>query len=319
MPATVADPYGTAVSIPARPRSAGGPACSTRSLLAGEPVAGTASYGRRWLLVEVAGAWGPNAFRQSPLLDPALGTRIEHRTAAEGFRLLAIRRPGRARLDRGRPRWRWARVDCTPGQETIHWGEAEDPAGYLTEVFRQPGTPSAEPVIAVCAHGRHDECCATRGRSVAAALAEHEPAAVWECSHIGGDRFAATMLLFPHGLNYGRADTLDAGQMVTEYRAGRVLLAGLRGRSAFRVLEQAAQDAARRTFGDLRIDAYQPVGSDLTGPGRWRVLLTDPADPAGQIRVELAETKTEPLFSNCAATVPLAVPTFAVESIDRLS
>jgi hypothetical protein len=107
--------------------------------------------------------------------------------------------------------------------------------------------------------------------------------------------------------------------MVAEYRAGRVLLAGLRGRSAFRFLEQAAQDAARRTFGDLRIDAYQPVGSDLTGPGRWRVLLTDPADPAGQIRVELAETKTEPLFSNCAATVPLAVPTFAVESIDRLS
>ena len=42
---------------------------------------------------------------------------------------------------------------------------------------------------------------------MAALLAERDPDAVWECSHIGGDRFAATMLLFPHGINYGRADT----------------------------------------------------------------------------------------------------------------
>ena len=298
------------------PRSAGGPACSTRSLQADEPVAGTASYGRRWLLLEVPGAWGPNAFRQAPVLDAGLGTRIEHRAAAEGFRLLAIRRPGRGRLDQGRRRWRWARVDCTPGQEAVRWGEARDPADYLTAVFSEPGTLSADPVIAVCAHGRHDECCAARGRSVAGALAAQDPATVWECSHIGGDRFAATLLLFPHGINYGRADVLDAGQMVAEYRAGRVMLAGLRGRSAFRFLEQAAQDAARRAFGDLRIGAYEPAGSVLTAPGRWQVEL---ADPPGRVRVELAETTTQPVFSNCAATVPLAIPTFAVQSIDRLS
>jgi hypothetical protein len=305
---------GTEATRPGRPRPAGGPACSTRSLEAGEPVAGTASYGRRWLLLEVAGAWGPNAFRDSPALDPALGNRIEHRAAAEGFRLIAIRRPGRARLDGGQ-RWRWARVDCTPGRESIRWGEAGGPAEYLTAVFSDPGRPSGEPVIAVCAHGRHDECCATRGRSVATLLARRGGPAVWECSHIGGDRFAATLLLFPHGINYGRADVLDAGRMVDEYRAGRVLLAGLRGRSTYRFMEQTAQDAARRTFGDLRIEAYEPLSSALTAPGRWRVLL---ADPPGRIEVELAETMTAPLFSNCAATVPLAVPTFDVQAVARL-
>jgi hypothetical protein len=302
------------VSELGRPRPAGGAACSTRSLDAGEPVAGTASYGRRWLLLEVAGAWGPNAFRDSPALDPALGNRIEHRAAAEGFRLIAIRRPGRARLDGGQ-RWRWARVDCTPGRESIRWGEAGGPTEYLTAVFSDPGRPSREPVVAVCAHGRHDECCATRGRSVAMSLAQREGPPIWECSHIGGDRFAATLLLFPHGINYGRADVLDAGRMVDEYRAGRVMLAGLRGRSAYRFMEQAAQDAARRTFGDLRIEAYEPLSSALTEPGRWQVRL---AGTAGQIQVDLAETTTKPLFSNCAATVPLAVPSFAVQSVSRL-
>jgi hypothetical protein len=215
----LADSNATDTSDTARSRPSGGLACSTRSLAANEPVAGTASYGRRWLLLEVAGAWGPNAFRDSPVLDRALGARIERRAAAEGFRLIAIRRPGRARLHGGQ-RWRWARVDCTPGGESVSWGEAGDPAEYLTTVFGQPGTPSGDPVIAVCAHGRHDECCATRGRSVAALLAQREGPAVWECSHIGGDRFAATLLLFPHGINYGRADVLDPGQMVDEYRAG---------------------------------------------------------------------------------------------------
>lgn len=46
------------------------------------------------------------------------------------------------------------------------------------------------------------------------------------CSHIGGDRFAATMLLLPHGINYGWADTLGAQHMVNEYRAGRVVWPG---------------------------------------------------------------------------------------------
>jgi hypothetical protein len=296
-----------------RPPAAGWQPCSDRARLAAEPLTATASFGRRWLLLEVAGAWGPSAWRQSPALGPALGARIEHRTAAAGFRLLAIRRPGRARQDGG-PRWRWARVDTTPGSEGIAWGEAASPDGYLTDPFDQPGTPSAGHLTAVCAHGRHDQCCAVRGRAVAATLREDDPDSVWECSHLGGDRFAATMLLFPHGINYGWADTLDARHLVSEYRAGRVVLAALRGRCAFPFLEQAAQDAARRAYGDLRIDAYQPTGSARTSRQSWEVYL---ADPAGAVRVELEETHSASLYSNCAATVALPRPTFTVRDISR--
>jgi len=303
------------VSRWAKPRSAGGTPCSTRSRHVHESLAATASYGRRWLLLEVASGWGPNAFRDSPALDRALGTRIERRAGAEGMRLVAIRRPGRARLRDGR-RWRWARVDSTPGHETVTWGEARQPEEYLTAAFDEPGARSRDPIVAVCAHGRHDECCATRGRSVAMLLAKRDAESVWECSHIGGDRFAATMLLFPHGITYGRADTLDAQRMVDEYRAGRVVLNGLRGRSAFRFVEQAAQDAARRTVGDLRIDAYEPLSTIRTEPGSWQVVL---ADRPGPIRVGLAETTKEPLYSNCAATVPLPVPAFSVQAVERLT
>ena len=294
-------------------RSARRPACSALAREAAESLAATASFGRRWLLLEVAGAWGPSAFRDSPLLDPVLGARIERRAAAAGFRLVAIRRPGRGRHADG-TRWRWARIDSAPGAEGTVWGEVAGPSDYLSAPFDEPGTPSHDMIVAVCAHGRHDQCCATRGRSVAALLRQDDPEAVWECSHIGGDRFAATMLLLPHGINYGWADTLGARHMVGEYSRGRVVLAGLRGRSAFSFLEQAAQDAARRTFGDLRIDAYRPVRSSRLTPRSWEVFL---ADGPGEIRVELAEAYSEPLYSNCAATVALARPIFTVESAAR--
>jgi hypothetical protein len=293
---------------------AGGLPCSAQARQAGESLAATASFGRRWLLLEVAGAWGPNAFRDSPLLDPVLGARIERRAAAEGWRIVAVRRPGRARQAEGL-RWRWARVDAAPGRESVVWGEASGYPDYLTAPFEQAGTRSDNIVIAVCAHGRHDQCCAARGRSVAAALHGRDPDSVWECSHIGGDRFAATMLLVPHGINYGWADTLDPQHMVDEYRAGRVVLSGLRGRSAFSFLEQTAQDAARRTFGDLGIAAYQPVRSARIAERRWEVLL---ADRPGPVRVELAETYSDPQYSTTAAAGALARPVFAVRSVSRL-
>ena len=41
---------------------------------------------------------------------------------------------------------------------------------------RSPGlTPHLDPVFAVCTHGRHDTCCAERGRPAAAALAGAHP------------------------------------------------------------------------------------------------------------------------------------------------
>ena len=98
---------------------------------------------------------------------------------------------------------------------------------------RSPGlTPYDDPLIAVCTHGRHDACCAERGRPVALALAASRHAdAVWECSHIGGDRFAGNLLVLPRGLYYGRVDPDSALELADAAVDGRVALDHLRGRS----------------------------------------------------------------------------------------
>ena len=69
--------------------------CAAASLARDEPIAGTASTVRAFLLLENAGPWGENALRDARLPD-GLGDELTARAAAAGVRVLLIRRPGRA-------------------------------------------------------------------------------------------------------------------------------------------------------------------------------------------------------------------------------
>lgn len=288
-----------------RSHTVGGPRCSTGSALRGESLAATASLGRRWLLVEIAGAWGWSAFFDSPAIDPRLARRIVQRVEAAGMRIAAIRRPGR---DRGSDRWRWAVVDTLPGVESIHRGECASAEELLElPLDGSAGERDDLPLVAVCANGRHDECCAVRGRRVASELAEWYPEETWECSHIGGDRFAATMLLFPHGLNYGRVDHEDAPAIVARYLEGRIASDGFRGRTCYSRIEQAAQHGARTQLGDDRLEAYRPVATAAMDDG-WRVEL---AAGAATVLVDVAESSSSPLFTTCDATTAVPIRQYA--------
>lgn len=288
---------------PAVPHPAGGPACSTGSRLLGEAVEATAALGRRWLLVEIAGAWGYSAFTESPALDPATGAQILRRAEGAGLRVAAIRRPGRGRST---GRWRWATVDTRPGRESVRLGEADRPEQLLDlPLDGTAGTPSPRPLVLVCAHGRHDECCATRGLRATRAIARRHPDLTWEASHIGGDRFAATAILFPHGLSFGRVDTLpDPALIVDEYLAGRIAPDGFRGRTAFSAIEQAAQERARRLMGERGVDALPPILVDDADEG-WLVTL---AAPRALLRILVRRDEVGPLFTTCRSTRPVVVP-----------
>ncbi|HSK56610.1 MAG TPA: sucrase ferredoxin [Jiangellales bacterium] len=250
--------------------------CSDAAEARGDLGFATAAPAGRWLLVEVPGPWGPDAVLESPLdLDVARGLVLLADEA--GARLTLIRRPGRAPETAVR---HWAVADCDPGQEAITWGTYGRDEELLDVPVDPHRDPSPEPAYLVCTHGRHDQCCAIRGRPVATALAALRPGQVWECSHIGGDRFAANVVVLPHGLYYGRVTPAGAVDVVSSYEAGRVLPDLLRGRSAFPDAAQAAQHFARAELGELRIDALEPMAVRPLGPvGAWEVELARESAP----------------------------------------
>jgi hypothetical protein len=284
--------------------------CSFAAELRGDPLIGTASPATGLLLVEQPGPWGRLALVQSRL-DPAVGSAISARAVAEDLRVLLIRRPGR---DLATARRRWALADCTPGQESIRWGNygADDDLLDLP-LDGTAGELSDEPCFLVCTHGRHDACCAIRGRPVAAALAAERPAQVWECSHVGGDRFAANLVALPHGLYYGWVDEANAADLAATHDRGEVTLELLRGRTAFAPVTQAAQHHARQLLGKRGINELTPRGLEAAGRGRWRVRLAHrPRDLVVTVRSASAGPSA---LLTCAASHRAHPPVFVVEDV----
>jgi hypothetical protein len=230
--------------------------CAAASLLRDETMAGTASTVRAFLLLENPGPWGEDALRDARLPD-GLGDELTARATAARVRVLLIRRPGRARPTDGLRVFAAFAHHAEPWMETTVLGDVHEVHDLDVEALgggRSPGlTRHSDPVYAVCTHGRHDTCCAERGRPVAAALSARHPEHTWEVSHIGGDRFAANALVLPHGLYYGRLDPGSATEVAAAQLAGRVSLDHLRGRSGLSTTLQYAELALRRHLGETTL------------------------------------------------------------------
>lgn len=234
--------------------------CALRAQLRGDPMLGTAFPAARLLLVEQPGPWGERGLRDSRF--GAAAARVEQAANEAGLRVQAIRRPGRTPRDAIR---RWALVDTRDGRESLRWGTYNDADELVDLPFDDlPGTPDTEPLYLVCAHSKHDTCCALRGRPVAAALGALRPGRVWETSHVGGDRFAANVLVLPTGLLYGRVLPFAAEEFVAAAESGEVVGALLRGRVGLPAPAQAAlafahEHLAVRRRGDLRVESATPI------------------------------------------------------------
>jgi hypothetical protein len=267
--------------------------CAASAERRGDLLAASAPPAERWLLIEYRGPWPrdaltalhsrPEAHNQRSGVRDHLSVEdaVADDLAAEVWRFCAalrcrpalIRRFGR--IDRAVPR-RWAMVDSRLGHESVRWGEL--PADeYLFEVLagRDQGSPSDEPIYLICTHGRHDPCCAVRGRPTTAALAAMHPDRTWECSHIGGDRFAANVVLLPHSLFYGHVPPLRAAEVVGRYDEGLVVPDLLRGVGALPPQVQAAQHFARAAGRSLKVDSLRPIAVQELVRGKWRVRLDD--------------------------------------------
>ncbi|MFP5022385.1 sucrase ferredoxin [Pseudonocardia phyllosphaerae] len=251
------------------------PGCSLLAEAAGDPSEGTAPPAQQWLLLEHPGPWARIALA-SPGFDPASVAVLGDWAETERARIVLVRRPGRAGQVTG-PR-RWFRVDSRPGREGIRTGTWDTGTGAACAVT-EPGDPYDGRLALVCAHGKHDPCCAVRGRPLAASLAAADPEGTWECTHIGGCRFAPALVLLPHGFTYGEVgDDVGAG-IVRDYAGDVVRPELLRGRSCLAPAVQAAQVFARSATGTLGVDGLQVTGSassDTTGEHLWQVGFTGP-------------------------------------------
>jgi hypothetical protein len=288
--------------------------CAAASRARGDELAGTASTVRSFLLVEHPGPWGVDALRDARLPD-GLGAHLREESARHRVRVLLVRRPGRRAGD-GPVRVFAARVaGAASWLETAALDRLDDVRDLDLAALgggRSPGLePQEAPVLAVCTHGRHDACCAERGRPVALALARSRHAdAVWECSHIGGDRFAGNLLVLPRGLYHGRVDPDAAIAVADAASEGRVSLDHLRGRSDVSMPVQAAEIHVRRLLGLQGFDDVRPTAARTEGD--LTTVALDAGDRVVRVRVHRVLEAAQRL--TCGALRDNPVPRYEVSA-----
>jgi hypothetical protein len=285
--------------------------CSLRAQLRGDPLPGTAFPASRLLLVEQPGPWGSTGLLESHF-DAATAAELDRRTRAAGIRLQVIRRPGRTPSEAVR---RWAIVDCRDGRESVRWGSFTDDEAVLDvplDADSIAGELDPDPLYLVCAHSRHDTCCALRGRPVAAALHAVRPGRVWECGHLGGDRFAANVLVAPAGLLYGRVLPFAAAEFVAAAEAGEVIGALLRGRVG---LPPAAQAALAFGYEHLALRERSALRVVSTSPIEDGVAVVRLAGPRGLLDVTVRVERVEAAGLTCADPGPNAFLSYRPVSV----
>ncbi len=241
--------------------------CSMRSREVGEPIAGTAAEVAVWIVLEHRASWGANAIAESSLPD-AVKARLEAWQAElPGARVQLARRQGRV----DGPLRLWIGVSDLGGARL-----SEHALGRVEELL-QLDVPAAvqalragrpvdgavtpmHPLVLVCTNGRRDVCCSKLGAPVAQALAEHEGLEVWQTTHLGGHRFAATLVQLPEGICYGRIEPHEAPALAQAMREGLVhRLDRLRGRTALPEAAQAAEALWRERTGQRALAALAHV------------------------------------------------------------
>lgn len=294
--------------------------CARAARARGEQRYATASTVRRWILVEQAGPWGHDAVFESRL-PAAVAAELSALADDLNARLLLVRQPWHA-TDASRACF-VARTDADASW--VERFDVEDPAELVDldleplRAGRRPGgQPVDRPLHLVCTHGRHDACCAEFGRPLLAALVGRVRGQVWECSHIGGDRFAANLVCFPHGLYFGHVEPADGARVAARYEDGEIDLAHYRGRCAYAFTTQAGEFFIRETLGLTAVDALRFASRERLAEDVFRVVFAGPEDRHYRADVRVRR-QPEPSFLSCQAPEPASAKCYDLLDVRPLT
>ncbi len=220
--------------------------CSFLTRQSGEPLAGTAPFARHFVFI----SW-PKKFWQYEALEAkggfpqGLKKWMKEQSKVNGK--ISIRLVSHSGLNHDK-------VDIFIYPEKLCYSKVlpEDIPAVLESHFRYGDTTSfsaaeiEQDQILICTHGRHDKCCAKFGQELADKMRYHvlkqkTSIEVWESSHLGGHRFAPTMLDFPTGLAYGRLTPDEIPNFLASRKEGLVYGPAYRGTVFLSELEQVAE------------------------------------------------------------------------------
>jgi hypothetical protein len=284
--------------------------CSELARERGEQIFGTAPHVNTWLLLEQPGSWSARSLPDEGLPD-AVRKRFESLAEAipRGRRLLIRQR--HRHLDEVQFFVAHSR-EHSPELRRFTWPSQEGLLLTDASMLVDGGEASwTQPLFLVCTQGRHDKCCAKFGLCTYRRLREVASDDTWECTHVGGDRFAGNVVCLPHGIYYGNVFPEDGPVVAAAYQRGEIVLKHYRGRSCYSRVAQVGEYFVRHESGITRLDDLSFRESERVAEGRWRVRFA--AEQASEIHeVEFVIQKNPPVHLTCKSLGIRSVSQYAL-------
>ena len=248
--------------------------CRQESIDAEEPIAGSAAaHTDVWVVLEYDRPWGAKAVPESDLPTAVKEYLVRCDKEVAGARVQLVR--GNARVSRPGKVAFFVGVSSVQGMALVRFDlDAHedvtklDVPSLVQDVRAGRAIPGAEvvtrPVVLVCTNGKRDRCCAKWGLPVYTELSRVEAIDCWQTTHLGGHRFAPTLLTLPDGMCYGRLTPDDLAPLAQAIVAGQVYAPerALRGRTCLSAAAQAAEAHWRTETGERSVAALASVSEE---------------------------------------------------------
>lgn len=229
------------------------PAPSCSALHRDAPLVGTAPRQTTWLVVECPKPWASKV-EQSSGFPADIRDQHDWLKSRASYGMFC-------RVPVGEPRVIVYRFESERALEASCPMSAA--AEWMESALNGPpqGVP-AEPCLYVCTHGSRDSCCGRLGVPLLQAARAAGLRAVHECSHLGGHRFAPTVLLLPEWRLYGRVPPERAEDLLQ----ARLPAEFLRGSCYLEPLLQVAQPAIEDALGEVvtKLELLESAGTRHT-------------------------------------------------------
>lgn len=182
----------------------------------------------------------------------------------------------------------------------------------------------------VCTHGARDACCGRFGAALQIELdalaAARSNVRVWRSSHLGGHRFAPTLLELPTGRFWGAVDSAALQPLVEGSAHPDGLRRYLRGWTGLQSAEeQVAEGEAWRRIGSdwMRYDKWVWTVAEHSDPDsgeKWTTVAVAWTDPdtgkQGRLEMDVAVTDVITLSESCGSA-PIQSPQWTVVRCDE--
>ena len=286
--------------------------CAAQSRASGERIFGTVAQIESWLLLEYSGPWGRHAIEASRLAPDVKKWLHGIKNTEPRNRQLLVRQghsssgPFRCFVVRS--------CAAQPRVASLGFSDYRELAG--TDLVHLEASPDARqeprPIYTVCTHGTHDRCCSKFDLPVYEALRRLAGDRVWQCSHVGGDRFAANVVLFPYGIYYGHVAPEDVPELVARSECGDILLRNYRGRCCFPRVAQVGEFLVRSQSRRMGIEEFRLAGLECDESERSQVRFEAMSDGT-KYEVELRAVADRLMGRlTCTATASSPIPQYEV-------